>query len=108
MDVPIRKAQAGSTSLGYTWPEDGAVVKVSPEDAVVLTGIPDGGFTVADDSWAEPETPADDDPPQDPPAPVEPPVNPEFAEVIPDPEAAEPKPAPAKKAAARKTTASKE
>lgn len=50
--VPIRKARSGADSFGHVWPEDGAVVDVDYEQAVVLLAIPDGGFSVA-------ETPAE-------------------------------------------------
>lgn len=53
MLIPLRKAQAGSDSLGHIWEEDGAVVRVSPAHAEVLLAIKDAGFTVADDSWSE-------------------------------------------------------
>lgn len=46
--VLLRKEHQGSDSHGHVWPEDGAVVDVSPEDAAALTRIPDGGYTVAD------------------------------------------------------------
>lgn len=55
MLIPIRKAQAGSDSLGHVWEEDGAVVRVSPPHAEVLLAIKDAGFSVADDSWLEPQ-----------------------------------------------------
>lgn len=47
--VPVRKACAGSDSWGHVWPKDGAVVDVDYEQALVLLGIPDGGFAVAED-----------------------------------------------------------
>lgn len=110
MDVPIRKAQAGSDSLGHTWSEDGAVVLVSPEDAQDLLAIKDGGFSVDDDHWDKPEAVEAEVP--------EVVKSEEFSEVDPKAEATEPvaddaesldapaKPA-AKKTAARKTAASK-
>lgn len=48
--VNIRKARAGSSSHGYTWPTDGAVVAVSYEDSLELLRIPDGGFSVVADN----------------------------------------------------------
>jgi hypothetical protein len=102
--VPLRKARAGGTSLGYDWPEDGAVVEVPDDVAVALLGIKDGGFSVA------PEQPAptpDPDPPvdPDPPAPVIEP-DPQDGEITePDPGPDEPvvetKPAVRKTAARR-------
>jgi hypothetical protein len=44
--VLLRKAHAGSCSLGYTWPTDGAVVQVRPEHVDDLLAIPGGEFTV--------------------------------------------------------------
>lgn len=46
MQVHLRKAQAGSASNGYTWPEDGSVVVVEPHHAAELLRI--GGFEVVD------------------------------------------------------------
>lgn len=45
--VALRKAQAGSDSFGHIWSKPGAVVEVTPEQAQILLGIPDGGFSVA-------------------------------------------------------------
>lgn len=45
MDVPIRKRLAGADSFGNIWPEDGAVVAVPYEQALVLLAVPDGGFS---------------------------------------------------------------
>lgn len=110
MEIPIRKAQAGSDSLGHSWPQDGAVVLVSPEDAQALLAIKDGGFTVDDDHWDKPPAPE---------APAEEVVtSEEFSEVDPKDESTEqdgpeaaaddaPAKAAAKKTAARKTAASK-
>lgn len=44
--ISLRKEHAGSCNLGYTWPEDGSVVDVTPEHAVLLLAVPDGDFTV--------------------------------------------------------------
>lgn len=44
--VLLRKARAGSTNLGYTWPEDGSIVEVTPEHAQLLLAVPDGDFSV--------------------------------------------------------------
>lgn len=67
----LKKAIAGSDSFGNIWPEDGAVVEVDAEQAIVLLSIPDAGFSELDpDQIAalraskaisespEPETPA--------------------------------------------------
>ncbi|MFE2969914.1 hypothetical protein ACFXKC_40855 [Streptomyces sp. NPDC059340] len=111
MDVNVRKTQAGADSFGNTWPEDGAVVPVPYEQAVILLAIQDGGFSVVD-------TPAEDVPSEDPqPVPDPEPDSGEAAElseIDPDAPASEPvaepeseaKPA-AKKTAARKTAASR-
>lgn len=112
MLIPIRKAQAGSDSLGHVWEKDGAVVRVSQEDASALLAIKDAGFAVADDSWSEPPAPGDGEDatgPEDDPAPEE---SSEFAEIDPKAATADTEPqdatkAPAKKTAARKTAASK-
>jgi hypothetical protein len=68
----VRKDTAGSTSLGHTWPEDGAVVEMPHDEAEELLAIPDGGFSLVDGSSEEPL--ADDD------------ENPELAEVTPESE----------------------
>jgi len=121
MDVNVRKTQAGADSFGNTWPEDGAVVPVPYDQAVILLAIPDGGFSVVD-------TPAEAAPAEDPQAVPEPSSEPEpepesepdggeaaqLSEIDPDAPEGEPgaepepeaKPA-AKKTAARKTTASR-
>ncbi|MFF7881059.1 hypothetical protein ACH40F_07720 [Streptomyces sp. NPDC020794] len=115
MDVNVRKTQAGADSFGNTWPEDGAVVRVPYDQAVILLAIPDGGFSVVD-------TPAEAAPAEDPQAVPEPSSEPEpdgdeaaeLSELDPDAPEGEPvtepepeaKPA-AKKTAARKTTASR-
>ena len=50
----IRKAQAGS-SADHVWPEDGAIVEVTPDQALDLLSIPDGGFSeVNEDPKAKP------------------------------------------------------
>lgn len=46
--VPVRKAQAGSDSAGNVWPEDGSVIDVDYEHALLLVKIPDGGFSIAE------------------------------------------------------------
>jgi len=46
--VPVRKAHAGSDSAGNTWPEDGSVVDVEYEHALLLVKIPDGGFSIVE------------------------------------------------------------
>jgi hypothetical protein len=52
----LRKEHAGSCNLGYSWPEDGSVVEVTPEHAVLLLAVPDGDFTAvaAPESAEEP------------------------------------------------------
>jgi hypothetical protein len=82
--VLLRKALAGSCNLGYTWPEDGAVVEVTSEHAAELLAIPYNDFTVV-------EAPAKPEPVEEP---------------APEAEISEaPAPRPAKKATARKTAA---
>jgi hypothetical protein len=44
----VRKNTAGSSSHGYVWPEDGAVVEMPHEHAEELLVITDGGFSLAD------------------------------------------------------------
>ena len=44
----LYKHRAGSTSLGYTWDEDGQAVDVDDEHVVLLLALPDGGFRLAD------------------------------------------------------------
>jgi hypothetical protein len=88
--VPLRKARAGSDSYGHVWPEDGVVVDVDYEQALVLLAIPDGGFTVAED---QPEV-------------TEPDPGPELSEVAPDPEPDASDTPPAKKTARRRATQS--
>ena len=44
----LHKHRAGSTSLGYTWDEDGQAVEVADEHVVLLLAIPDGGFRLAE------------------------------------------------------------
>lgn len=46
----IRKACGGATVLGYTWAADGAVVDVADEHAAMLLSIPDGGYSVVEQS----------------------------------------------------------
>lgn len=105
----IRKQQAGSDSYGHTWDTDGAVVEIDDGEQIAsLMAIPDGGFSeVTPEADEEPEPPAPDEPPADPEAPEDPEEK-EISEVDPDAPADEPqaKP-PAKKTAARKTTAAK-
>lgn len=49
----IRKAGAGSASLGYTWVAPGAVVEVREEDVRALLSIPHNDFTVVDGAEAK-------------------------------------------------------
>ena len=105
--VPLRKARAGGTSLGFEWPEDGSVVEVPDAIAVQLLAIKDGGFSVAEAPAGpdpEPDPNPDDESDDDKPTPVtEPDPTPdEITE--PDPGLDEPvtEPKPAKKAAARR------
>lgn len=82
--VPLRKARAGSTNLGYTWAKDGDVVEVEDAHAADLLAIPDGDFSVAD--TAEPDR--------------------VIEEPAPEPEISEaPAPRPTKKTTARKAAA---
>lgn len=46
--VHVRKARAGTDSAGHHWPEDGVVIEVDVEHALVLTRIPDGGFDIVE------------------------------------------------------------
>lgn len=41
----IRKTRAGNDSFGNSWPHDGAVVEVPPEQAAALLAIRDGQFS---------------------------------------------------------------
>lgn len=43
----LRKAQAGSSSTGHTWTEDGQIVEVPDEVGAELLKIPHGGFSDA-------------------------------------------------------------
>lgn len=52
----IRKAGAGSASLGYTWERPGAVVEVDDAHVPELLAIPHNDFTVVDaPEQSEPE-----------------------------------------------------
>jgi hypothetical protein len=42
----LRKDNAGSTSTGYVWPHDGAVVEVDDQHAHELLAIQDAGFSL--------------------------------------------------------------
>lgn len=63
--IPLRKEHAGSCNLGYTWPEDGSVVEVTPEHAVLLLAVPDGDFTAVDSAPAAEATPEPESEPAD-------------------------------------------
>ncbi|MGW5477707.1 hypothetical protein [Streptomyces sp. NPDC004008] len=99
----IRKAAAGSDSFGHVWPEDGAVVEIDdPEQIAALMAIADAGFSEV--------TPSADENPESPEDPEDPGLEEkkEISEVDPQAPADNPEDKPAaKKAAARKTTASK-
>lgn len=87
--VHLRKERAGSDSWGHDWPEDGAVVEVDYDQAMVLLAIPDAGFTVVDK-----------------PAPKQA-KKPELSEVAPEPEpdaSPDSKPAPRRGGRPRKNT----
>jgi hypothetical protein len=56
--VRIRKAQSGSVSGGYEWPEDGSVIPVPYDLAMRLVAIQDGGFSVVDEPEPEPSAAA--------------------------------------------------
>jgi hypothetical protein len=76
--VYVRKAAAGSTSHGYVWALDGAVVAVTPAEAAELFAIRDGGFSEV--------LPGDDDHPGFPAVEDAPPADPRGGiEVDPDP-----------------------
>lgn len=60
--VKLRKEQAGSTSLGHHWPEDGSVVEVPDHHAVDLLAIPDGDFTAVDDEDDDDTSAVDESP----------------------------------------------
>lgn len=47
-NVYVRKARAGVDSAGHDWAEDGAVVPVPYQHALVLVAISDGGFTIVE------------------------------------------------------------
>ena len=102
--VPLRKARAGGTSLGYDWPTDGSVVEVPDDVAVALLAIKDDAFSVAPE---QPQSAPEPDPDPAPAAPVTEP-DPQDGEITePDPGPDEPvadAKAPAKKTAARRTT----
>lgn len=55
----VSKARAGSSSLGYTWGTDGAVVEVPDDVAAELVAIPDGGFAIVPDQVIESEVAPD-------------------------------------------------
>lgn len=76
--VHVRKARAGADSWGHTWPTDGAVIELDYDQALILLAIPDGGFSVADDTDAT-------NPDESPDA---------LSEVTPDPDTALTEPAP--------------
>lgn len=88
----VSKARAGSSSLGFTWDADGAVVEVPDEVAAELVAIPDGGFTIVDAPAVAPE------------------VAPEGPQAVtePAPDGGQITEAPAKPARARATKAVKE
>ena len=46
MALHVRKERAGNTSLGHSWPQDGAVVEIPDEHAHELVQIRDGGFSI--------------------------------------------------------------
>lgn len=48
MQVHIRSPRAGSSSHGYTWPHDGAVIPVDSEHAAELLRITHAGFEQVD------------------------------------------------------------
>jgi hypothetical protein len=48
--VNVRKSHAGTDSAGHTWPTNGAVIEVPVEHALVLVRIPDGGFTIIENT----------------------------------------------------------
>lgn len=50
--VNVRKAQPGADSAGHTWPTDGATIAVPVKHALLLVRIPDGGFTIVEDTAA--------------------------------------------------------
>lgn len=65
----LRKAQAGSSSTGHTWENDGDVVEVPDEVGAELIRIPFGGFTDAGgpDPFVDPEDDEEDEGPDDDP-----------------------------------------
>ncbi len=92
--IPLRKEHAGSCNLGYTWPQDGSVVEVTPEHAALLLAVPDGDFSVA-----QPEPAVADEPDRQ----IE-----EPAPEAPISEAPAPRKATARKTAAKKTATTPE
>jgi hypothetical protein len=102
--ISLRKEHAGSCNLGYTWPEDGSVVEVTPEHAQLLLAVPDGDFTaVAPDLSGEPGPELADLPAGDAVTQIE-----EPAPEAPISEAPAPRKAAAKKSAAKKAAATPE
>ena len=107
--VHLKKARAGSDSRGNVWPEDGAVIEVDYDHALVLLAIPDGGFSVADKPEPAPESESDGS--CEPKAPEADPESEsgdsseEVSEVAPEPEpdATPDKPAPRRGGRPRKT-----
>lgn len=100
--VHLRKAHAGSDSQGHVWPEDGAVVEVDYDHALVLLAIPDGGFSVVDSPESESESESEPES-SDNKAPAE---AEEVSEVAPEPEpdaTPDEKPAPRRGGRPRKT-----
>lgn len=99
----LRKDVRGADSFGNCWDEDGAVVDVPDEQAVVLLDIPGAGFSVVDGPVEGQDDDEDDDPADEvvtEPGPAAPAV--EVTEPAPAEVAAEPAPkrAPARRKAA--------
>lgn len=101
--IPLRKEHAGSCNLGYTWPEDGSVVEVTPEHAQLLLAVPDGDFTAVSREVAG--GPSRELQIEEPAAESATPIE-EPAPGAPISEAPPPRKATARKAAARKAMAS--
>ncbi|MCY0917054.1 hypothetical protein OS965_02535 [Streptomyces sp. H27-G5] len=111
----IRKAAAGSDSHGHVWPEDGSVVEIDdPEQIAGLLAIDDAGFSEVTPQLTSdgPNTDnSEGDGPKDTEnAPGDEDTDPrarEISEIDPQPDDLDAVKPAAKKAAVRKTTASK-
>jgi hypothetical protein len=88
--VPVRKKYAGSDSAGNVWPEDGSVIEVPYEHALLLVKIPDGGFSIDEPGEGLPAREPQDATAQAPVRVVEPHPAPNAESAITEPGAAAP------------------